>query len=230
MKTIILLLALISNEKNANVATSSAPEKLNGLHFVVTVDQNQINNNADVLTAINDTLTADSYSVFKTKNYILACRQMNRWNEKNIKTEVKAYFNGDEISMDDAYTFMNNKNTQEAKEYAELNRKRINEIVNMNKDVEMFYSVTVSTKNNQEILKNYTSEYVYSVKTIKETEFVSIGKFVTFDEVKEIYNELLASGATNVGITACELGQEIPVSNAVGKEQEYLEKLLVINE
>lgn len=230
MKTIILLLALISNEKIANVATSSAPEKFNGLHFVVTVDQNQINNNADVLTAISDTLTEDTYSVFKSKNYILACRQMNRWNEKNVKTEVKAYFNDDEISMDDAYTFMNNKNTQEAKEYAELNRKRINEIVNMNKNVEMFYSVTVSTKNNQELLKKYTNEFAYSVKTIKETEFVSIGKFVTFEDVKEIYNELLASGASNVGITACELGQEIPVSNAVGKEQEYLEKLLVINE
>ncbi len=228
MKTIILLLALISSPGDA--MNTANQENLNGLHFVVTINADQAVSNQDVIAAIKDTLEDSKLALFKTRDYILACRQMNRWNEKNIKAEVKAFFNDEEISMDDAYTFMNNKNTQEAKEYAELNRRRIDEIVKMNDKVEMFYSVTVSTKNNQELLKNYTDDFVYSVKTIKETEYVSIGKFVTFEEVKAIYNELLVSGASNVGITACELGQEIPVSNAVGKEQEYLEKLLVINE
>lgn len=227
MKTIILALALISSQSNAmNPAT---PEKLNGLHFVVSVNESQIIANQEVVNEINDTINNESYSIFKTKNYILACRQMNRWNDKNVKAEVKAFFNDEEISMDDAYTFMNNKNTQEAKEYADLNRKRINEIVKQNSNVEMFYSVTVSIKNDATFLSKLTEEYAYTIKTISGTEFVAIGKFVTFDDVKLIYDKLLANGASNVGITACELGQEIPVSNAVGKEQEYLEKLLVIN-
>jgi hypothetical protein len=225
MKTLTIIIALVSmNFANAMNAPTS---EITGLHFVVTTDSENIKSENKNL--ICDTLNENEYALFKSKDYILTCRNRGKYEEKGIHSEVKAFFNSEEISMDDAYTMMNNKNVQEAKEYAEYSKKRIQEIMKEYAEVNMFYSITVSMGNDSSILNDYTTQYVYSLKESGTTELLLLGKFVTFTDVKTIYDEMTEKGIINISITASEFGKEIPVSNAVGKEQYYLEQLLAIN-
>lgn len=225
MKTLALLFALVSgNQENIQVVPAT---KITGLHFVVTTEIENIT--LENKNQICDTLNENEYALFKSKDYILTCRNRNVLEEKGIPSEVKAFFNDEEISMDDAYAMMNNKNIQEAKEYAEYSKKRIEEIMKEYAEVNLFYSITVSIGNDTSILNDYTQQYVYAMKTSGNEELLAIGKFVTFNDVKKIYDEMTEQGITNISITASEFGKEIPVSNAVGKEQEYLEQLLAIN-
>lgn len=225
MKTLAILFALVSGtpENQTNIPSV----KLVGLHFAVTTEVE--NMNAQFQNKICDTLNENEYALFKSKDYILTCRNRNEMEEKGLKANVKAFFNSEEISMDDAYTLMNNKNIQEAKEYAEYSKNRIKEITKEYADVNMFYSITVSMGNDSSILNDYTSQFIYSLKESGKTELLTIGKFITFTEVKNIYDEMIEKGISNISITASEFGKEIPVSNAVGKEQQYLEQLLAIN-
>lgn len=225
MKTLAIIFALAGGITENN---SSSTTELKGLHFIITVDNSE-NLDDETKNIICDTLENSSYALFKSKDYILACRNNNRLQEKGVKSEVKAFFNDEEITMDDAYVFMNNRNFQEAKEYAEYSRNRIEQIILENEKVEMYYSITVSMKNDTEILKSQTDKYSYALKESTDKELIVFGKFLTFQDVKSVYDELLAAGITDVGITASEFGREIPVSNAVGKEQIYLEQLLAIN-
>jgi len=225
MKTLTILIALLSmNFANAMNAPTS---EITGLHFVVTTDSENINSENKNL--ICDTLIENEYALFKSKDYILTCRNRNIYAEKGIHAEVRAFFNSEEISMDDAYTMMNNKNIQESIEYAEYSKNRIKEIMKEYADVNMFYSITVSIGNDTSILNDYTSQFVYSLKEAGKTELLTIGKFITFNDVKNIYDEMTQKGISNISITASEFGKDIPVSNAVGKEQYYLEQLLAIN-
>lgn len=225
MKTLAIIFALVSGtpENQTNIPSG----KLVGLHFAVTTEVE--NMNTQFQNNICDTLNDKEYTLFKSKDYILTCRNRNEFAEKGIKAEVKAFFNSEEISMEDAYTMMNNKNIQEAKEYAEYSKSRIQEIMKEYAGVNMFYSITVSMGNDSSILNDYTSQFVYSVKEAGKTELLTIGKFITFTDVKSIYDEMTEKGISNISITASEFGKEIPVSNAVGKEQQYLEQLLAIN-
>lgn len=225
MKTLAIIFALVSGTPGITI---SAPNtELKGLHFVITTTDGNLN--SDDQKYICDTME-NAYALFKSKDYILACKNNNLWNEKGIATEVKAYFNSEEISIDDAYAMMNNKNMQEAQEYAEYSRQRIEEIMKENDKINMYYSITVSMKNNSEMLKSYTEQFAYALKTSGNNEMIVFGKFVTFNDVKQIYDELTESGAVDISITASEFGKDIPVSNAVGKEQQYLQQLLAINE
>lgn len=225
MKTLAMIFALVSGTPEKNIAAPNT--ELKGLHFVITTSvESEISK--EIQKQICDTIN-NSYAFFKSKDYILACKNNNDLLDKGVKTEVKAFFNSEEISMDDAYVMMNNKNMQEAQEYAEYSRQRINDIIRENENINMFYSITISMKNDQEILKSYTDQYSYALKTNGDQEMIVFGKFVTFQDVKMIYDELTQSGAINISITASEFGNEIPVSNAVGKEQHYLQQLLAIN-
>lgn len=226
MKTLALIFALVSGNQENQVNLPS--EKITGLHFAVTTEVE--NMKAEFSDRICDTLNENEVALFKSKDYILTCRNRNEMEEKGISVQVKAFFNREEITMDDAYAMMNNKNVQEAKEYAEYSRKRIKEIMDEYADVNMYYSITVSMDNNKDVLSEYTSQYVHVLKENGKTELLNIGKFITFTDVKTIYDELTEKGITNISITASEFGKEIPVSNAVGKEQYYLEQLLAINE
>lgn len=208
-------------------AMNAPTSEITGLHFVVTTDSENMNSENKKL--ICDTLNENEYALFKSKDFILTCRNKYQFEEKGITSQVKAYFNSEEISMDDAYTMMNNKNVQEAKEYAEYSKNRIQEIMKEYAEVNMFYSITVSMENDSSLLNDYSTQYVYSLKESGNLQLVSIGKFLTFTDVKNIYDEMTEKGIVNISITASEFGKDIPVSNAVGKEQYYLEQLLAIN-
>jgi hypothetical protein len=225
MKTLAIIFALVSG--NQEIQTNSVSEKITGLHFMVTTEIE--NMKSEFSDKVCDTLNENELALFKSKDYILTCRHRNELEEKGIEVEVKAYFNSEEISMEDAYVMMNNKNIQEAKEYAEYSRNRIKEIMDEYADVNMFYSITVSLENDKELLSEYTSQFVHTLKENGQIELLNIGKFITFTDVKAIYDELIQKGVSNISITASEFGKEIPVSNAVGKEQYYLEQLLAIN-
>jgi hypothetical protein len=225
MKTLMIFFALVSGTQTSQANIPSV--KMTGLHFVVTTEVE--NMKAEFSDKICDTLNENVLALFKSKDYILTCRNRNEMEEKGIQSEVKAYFNDEEITMDDAYVMMNNRNIQEAKEYAEYSRSRIKEIMNEYAGVNLFYSITVSMANDKNILSEYTKEYVHTMKENGKTELLNIGKFITFTDVKSIYDELIEKGISNISITASEFGKDIPVSNAVGKEQYYLEQLLAIN-
>ena len=67
------------------------------------------------------------------------------------------------------------------------------------------------------------------VKTEIKPDWYTVGFGRTEEELKLLRDEMTEKGITNISITASEFGKEIPVSNAVGKEQYYLEQLLAIN-
>ena len=153
MKTLLLMIALYGNSSEKQIPATTT---LTGLYYVISVDADALSAHQEILVQINDTLKENNYSIYKTKDYILACRNRNKMEVKGIAAEVKAYFNDEEISMDDAYTFMNNKNSQEAKAYNDENKKRLNEIIGWNGKVKMFYSITVSMQNDSVYLNDVT--------------------------------------------------------------------------
>jgi len=226
MKTIFVLFAIAIGSASAN---ASLTEKFTGLHFIITIDEVQLTSHEEFKNQVCDTLNENEYALFKSKDYILACRNKNLYEEKGVQAEVKAFFNDEEITMDDAYVMMNNRNVQEGIAYAEKSRQRLQKIIEESNNVAMHYSITVSMENDSTLLQAYCKEYVYTIKDAGNNDLLVIGKFITFTDVKAVYDEITAKGINNISITASEFGKEIPVSSAVGKEQEYLQQLLAIN-
>lgn len=228
MKTIIshfvVVFILISNTTSANISQLS-----NGLVFRIS------SNNISVITdnrfqqyipftEFNNKAEAGNFS-----DYLLAQKAINDFNSKGIKdAEIVAYFNQSRISMEDAFTLMNNRNKQESEYETSLSIEETDSIIASIRKDDFYFSVEFTLPDGKSVDAFYEmikdAQVTFNSNGSKKYIY---GKFYSSQDAIQIQNMFIREGISEIVLTAYDADHDrLPVERAIEIEKQVLQERL----
>lgn len=205
----------------------SFPSFANGLFFSVKINTEAANTN---------TVLKEYIILKQTKEYLItglfpqyveamkAKQTIQAYGYQSI--EILAFFNHTLISIEDAFSLMDNRNEQDLKNKGILlSEEDIQELLASVQDDEFFYTVQMGlfTEKNINAFFEVPKQLDEQVKAKGSLRY-TYGNFKTYKEAKAVLETVKAQGLNDAFIVAFDSLERIPIERALAKEKIELEK------
>lgn len=163
-----------------------------------------------------------NYKVGEYADLIRAQRDRNILKERGFESsEVVAFFNYNAISMDDAYTLMDNRNAEDEKAYSveaakpAVKVEDLNEILdNYNND--MYFTVQIGYYGEQKTDDDFEIPETVDERSTADGNYrYTTGKFLNYDEAAAKKELLQKNGVPDAFVIAYKGGKRVSVQDAL---------------
>jgi len=203
----------------------------NGLEFRLktysSISDSSIINNKEFLPIRK---AAEFTELGNCKDYIFAMKLQNELEELGIsESEIVAYFNHTQITLDDAFAILDNRNGQELASIDQpyMSEEDMEAALKSVQNEDFYYTVQIGISN-----ENNVNSFFDFPKTIDETITskgyyrYTFGKFYTMNDAKDALNMMKENKFENAEIIAFDNLERIPLASATQKEERRLQQSL----
>lgn len=203
----------------------------NGLEFrlktTVSITDSNISKSSEFMPIRN---APEFTELGSCSDYIIAMKLQNKIETLGVcHSEIVAYFNHTQISLDDAFAILDNRNAQElasidqpymSEEDMEIALKRV-------QNEYFYYTIQIGIFDETNV-----NSFFDFPKTIDETITskgyyrYTFGKFYTMNDAKDALNMMRENNFQNAEIIAFDNLERIPLASAVQKEERRLQQSL----
>jgi hypothetical protein len=175
----------------------------------------------------------ESTEVGSYSSYILAMKGMYVAEDLGFsQTEIKAYFNQQSITLDDAFALENNRNQLDeiVQNQTLMSKDEMENVLRSVQTDNFYYAVQISLETERNINKFFDfPKKVDESITTKGYYRYTFGSFTTFQDVKDAMQMLVEYEIEGLQIVAFDNLERIPLTIAQEKERVLLEESLAAN-
>jgi hypothetical protein len=160
------------------------------------------------------------------ENYLEAMKMQYTVEEKGFsKTELVAYFNHVEISLEDAFVLMDNRNQQDEDHVQPMSEMEMDLALRMVQNEDFYYSIQIGVYSEEAVNKFFDfPKQIDETITPKGYYRYSYGRFYTLQDAKDALVMLQDNYFETAFIIAFDDLERIPITAAIDKEQRLLEE------
>lgn len=164
------------------------------------------------------------------ENYLLAMKLQYELEQKGFSNnELVAYFNLNEIPLDDAYALLDNRNQQDEKMVEPMSETEMDLALKMVQNEEFYYSIQIGVFSEEAVNKFFDfPKQIDETITAKGYYRYTYGRFYTLQDAKDALVILQEDYFETAFIVAFDNLERIPITTAMEKEQRLLEESLAI--
>jgi hypothetical protein len=165
------------------------------------------------------------------ENYLIAMKAQYELEDLGYpSTEIVAYFKGAPISMDDAFTLLNDQNDSDQQlAQKPLTEAEVELALARVKNYDFYYTVFISIKNDTDVDQFFELPKSYHEMIIENGQNrYAYGQFTSFNNANDILKLVKEYGFSDAEIAAFDSLERIPVTIAIEKEKELLEQTLAL--
>lgn len=199
----------------------------NGLSFRVRIleeDNPQIE--VELSAELKIITTTSGLEVGDFNDYFQAMKHQYILEEKGISnTTIVSYFNYVEISLDDAFTLLDNRNEQDEQMIKTLSEAEMELALKMVQNEDFYYAVQIGVYSEEAVNRFFDfPKKVDESITSKGYYRYTYGKFYTLQDAKDAMIMLQENYFENAFVVAFDKLERIPITAALEKEKRLLEE------
>lgn len=163
-------------------------------------------------------------------NYFLAMKFQYAVEEKGFSnTEIVSYFNNTEISLEDAFVLLDNRNEQDEKMVNPMTEAEMDLALRMVQNEDFYYSIQIDVFS-EESVSNFFDFPKQIDESITQKGYYryTYGKFSTMQDAKYALVMLQENYFETAFIVAFDELERIPITAAIEKEQRLLEESIAV--
>lgn len=201
----------------------------NGLEYRVKINNLNINNN-DITAYPPIRKAANFIEIGSFKDYLIAMKSQSELDEKGISnTEIVAYFNHTQVTLDEAFTLSDNRNEQDIRSnnLPYMSEEDMATALKRVQNEEFYYTVQIGIFNEANV--NSFFDFPKSIdETITSKGYYryTFGKFYTLNDAKDALNMMKENNFNGAEIIAFDIMDRIPLASAIEKEERKLQQSL----
>lgn len=200
----------------------------NGVHFSLKVSNDitleKLNNYSPIKNQ------QESLLVGEFDDYLLAMKARIELNKKGVdSTEIVAFFHKNQVSLDDAFTLLDNQIEQDKRISHSLSTQEMETMLANVQNHEFFYTIQMGVYNekNANAFFNFPKAFDERITT-KGFYRYTYGEFKTLQDAKDALRMVKKYDMDNVIIIAYDNMARIPLARAIEKEGKMLEDALAL--
>ncbi|MFZ5552659.1 MAG: hypothetical protein ACOZCO_06060 [Bacteroidota bacterium] len=172
------------------------------------------------VTGLTQTTEAGNFT-----DYMLALKELNSVKKNGlIEAEIIAYFNHSRISMEDAFSLMNNRNAMEEEYTAELSPEATDSIIASLRKDDFYFSLEFSLPEGKTVEDIYASVRGIQVyfNSGGKNRYI-FGKFYSSDDARQVEQLFIREGISEILIISFDAGNgRIPLERAIEMEKQAI--------
>jgi len=201
----------------------------NGVHFSIKInqpiDQNILPDNTPIKSE-------SSYLIIGDYDDYLQAMKVNISIKNNgiDSSEIIAFFHDNSITLDEAFTLLDNKIEQDKRISHSLSIQEMETMLSNVQDHEFFYTIQMGVYNEKQANSFFNFPKTFDERITSKGYFrYTYGEFKTLNDAKDALKMVKEYGLENVLIIAYDDMARIPLARAIEKENKMLEEALAIN-
>lgn len=198
-----------------------------GLYFTVEIPSSV---NANKIEDYPVKLIGSKIFVGEFKDYLVAMKAKQTIDKKcHLKGVIQAFFNKNEISLDDAFTLIENRNSQDERIVHSLTEDDMERMLKNVQNHDFFYTVQMGVFTEKNVESFYKFPKSIDERITSKGHFrYTFGQFKTLQDAKDALRMVKENGLDQAIIIAYDELDRIPLVRAIEKEKQLLNEALAM--